>query len=92
MESEDGRQIPAANATRWNRTLTMINSMIKIETEHSGVFLDAAEVVGSKVRLTAKDLATLKELQVLLQVFLKPPTSKNFQPPYLILINASTLY
>jgi hypothetical protein len=67
LETEAGRQIPAANATRWNSTLTMIGSIIKIETEHSGVLLRAAEVVGSTVRLTAKDLATLRELQVLLQ-------------------------
>ena len=71
LENEAGRQISVANATRWNSTLTMIEAIIKVESEHNGVLTRAAEAVGSAVRFTAKDLAILKELQTLLQPFEK---------------------
>jgi hypothetical protein len=67
LEQETGHNIPIANATRWSSTYIMLNAIVKTETDKKGVLDRVAEKVGSSVRLTEKDMLTIKELCTLLE-------------------------
>ena len=69
LEREGVCHIPSPNATRWNSTYLMINAIVKIESTNGGLLRNVAETVGSSVQLTDRDIATLKELCLLLEPF-----------------------
>nr|XP_033780910.1 zinc finger BED domain-containing protein DAYSLEEPER-like isoform X2 [Geotrypetes seraphini] len=67
IENKAQHHIPAANTTCWNSMFSMVEAIVKIESAHHGLLLQITDELDSSVRLTAKDIATLKELHALLE-------------------------
>ncbi|XP_030053069.1 uncharacterized protein LOC115466142 isoform X2 [Microcaecilia unicolor] len=67
IKNEAQHHIPAVNTTCWKSIFSMVEAIVKIESAHHGLLLQFADELDSSVGLTAKDIATLKELHALLE-------------------------
>ena len=69
LESEAGYGIPSPNVTSWNSRFRIISAINRLNAEHATLMARLCEVMGSRLKFTETDKATLNELQVLLKPF-----------------------